>query len=62
MTTVPRFRAWKVQRDREVFSTPEGPVIAERGAVVALVVADSFEAASSRLLRLLDKEPDADDR
>jgi len=58
---VPRFRAWKVQKDREVFMTAEGPIIAERGAVVAIVVADTFEAATSKLSKLLDQEPDADD-
>ncbi len=47
---IPRFRAWRVEKDREVIMTPDGPVIAEKGAVIAVAVAGSVEAAA-RLLR-----------
>lgn len=49
-----RFRAWKVERDREVFMTPEGPIIAERGAVVAVAVGERFEDVAALLKRLDD--------
>lgn len=58
VSQVPRFCAWKVQKDREVFMTASGPIIAERGSVVAIVVEDTFEAATAKLAKLLDKEPD----
>jgi hypothetical protein len=51
--TVPRVRYWKVQKDREVFLTPDGPVIAEKGSVVAIAVGDSFED-TDKLLKALD--------
>lgn len=55
---VPRYKAWKVQKDREVFMTPEGPIIAERGAVVAIAIGESFEHVSGLLALLDEKERD----
>lgn len=40
--------------------TPEGPVIAERGAVVAVAVGERFEDVAALLKRLDAKEPDVD--
>lgn len=57
--SVPRARIWKVQKDREVFMTPEGPVIAEKGAYVALGVADSYEEAAKLLLPLFKEADDS---
>lgn len=52
-----RFRAWTVERDREVIMTPEGAVIAERGSVVAVAVGDRFEDVAALLKRLDELEP-----
>ena len=59
---MPRILVWKVQKDREVFSTPSGLIVAERGAVVAIAVEDSFETAG-RLLKAFSEyeiKPDGD--
>lgn len=53
-----RYRAWTVQKDREVIMTPEGPVIAERGSVVAVAVGERFEDVAALLKRL---DPERDD-
>lgn len=59
MRTVPRFKAWSVAKDREVFMTPSGPEIAERGAVVAVIIADRWEEVAE-IMRRLDAQESRD--
>ena len=50
-----KLRAWKEFMDRRtVMATSDGPIVAERGDVVMVVVAESWDAAA-RVIAQLDK-------
>ena len=58
MRNVPRFKAWSVTKEREEFATPSGLEVAERGAVVGVIIADRWEDVAEIMRRLDAAEKD----
>ena len=51
-----RFKAWTVTKDREVIMTADGPIIAQRGEILAVAVGERWEDIWA-LLKQIDPRP-----
>lgn len=49
--------AWRVTKDREVFVTPDGPVIANKGDILMVVVRPTW-AQMACVIGNLDEKPE----
>lgn len=49
-----KLRSWTVTAPQQVVMTPDGPLVAQKGTVLTVVVAESWDETAREIVRFLD--------